>query len=303
MTYKLLVNGSNLSMVKEFLGLMENSFDCLSTTDGFGDLCKHCRLFEPNAILFFVDRLYSGLVDTLHQFKSDRRYNSIPVIFITKEEVIRELEIQGDKGLVDFTLYRPISSDNIILRTMGYLDKAIGSAEDVMPQFAEDTAVYEEAMPAAPVQPVPEAPKAPAAPTPAPAPAAPAKQEQPAASGPAKKQILVVDDDRNVLKMLKTALEEKYEVTSTLNGLIVEKVLATKKIDLIVLDYEMPIMTGAEVYRKIKAKPEYANIPICFLTGVSDKEKVMEIMSLRPDSYLLKPLDLEVLMTAIENLI
>ena len=134
-----------------------------------------------------------------------------------------------------------------------------------------------------------------------PAPAAPASPEI-SADPDRKKHILVVDDDRNVLKMLKTALEEKYEVTATLNGLLVEKVLATKPVDLVVLDYEMPIMTGAEVYRKIKAKPESASIPVCFLTGVSDRNKVMEIMSLRPDSYLLKPIDLEMLMTAIENL-
>lgn len=118
-----------------------------------------------------------------------------------------------------------------------------------------------------------------------------------------KKHILIVDDDRNVLKLLKSALQEKYEVTATLNGLLVEKVLASKQIDLIVLDYEMPIMTGADVYRKLKENEEYAKIPVCFLTGVSERSKVEEIMSLRPNGYLLKPIDMEMLKAAIENLL
>ncbi len=295
MKYKLLVNGSNLSMVKEFLGNMKNSFDCLSTLDDLADLEKHCRLFQPEGILFFVDRLYSGFIDTVSDFKANPEYKNVAVIFITKDDVVRELESQGNKSLIDLILLRPISSDNVILRVMSFLDKRPRrvSYDYEEPQNFPPPPVQ----PAQPVQPAPAAPAQ--TPPPAPAPAVSAPASAPAA----KKQILVVDDDRNVLKMLKTALEQKYEVTSTLNGLIVEKILATKKIDLIVLDYEMPIMTGAEVFRKIKANKEYAKIPVCFLTGVTERKKVEEIMMLRPDSYLVKPLDLEMLCTAIENLI
>lgn len=298
MKYKLLVNGSNLSMVKEFLGNMKDSFDCLSTLDDLADLEKHCQLFQPNGILFFVDRLYSGFIDTVSDFRANPEYKHTAIIFVTKDDVVRELESQGNKSLVDLILLRPISSDNVILRVMSFLDKR---PRRVSYDYYDDPQNFppppvQSAQSAQPAQPVQPAQPAPAAPVQTPPPA-------PASAPAAKKQILVVDDDRNVLKMLKTALEQKYEVTSTLNGLIVEKILATKKIDLIVLDYEMPIMTGAEVFRKIKANKDYAKIPVCFLTGVTERKKVEEIMLLRPDSYLVKPLDLELLCTAIENLI
>ena len=117
-----------------------------------------------------------------------------------------------------------------------------------------------------------------------------------------KKRILVVDDDRTILKMIKTALEDKYEVTAMLNGVMVEKFLSTNYVDLIILDYEMPIMTGAEVFRKIKANEKYSKIPICFLTGVSDRSKVEEIMALKPRGYLLKPINMEMLLATIANL-
>lgn len=117
-----------------------------------------------------------------------------------------------------------------------------------------------------------------------------------------KKHILVVDDDRTVLKTVKSILEKDYEVTSIINGTLVEKILATRKVDAVVLDYEMPIMTGAEVYRRIKENPETKHIPICFLTGVSERSKVEEIMALKPRGYLLKPINSEMLLATMSNL-
>lgn len=117
-----------------------------------------------------------------------------------------------------------------------------------------------------------------------------------------KKRILVVDDDRLMLKTIKSALEDKYEVTAMLNGVMVEKFLSQNKVDLIILDYEMPIMTGAEVFRRIRANASYNRIPICFLTGVSEREKVEEIMSLKPRGYLLKPINMEMLLATVANL-
>ena len=117
-----------------------------------------------------------------------------------------------------------------------------------------------------------------------------------------KKRILVVDDDRLMLKTIKSALEDRYDVTAMLNGVMVEKFLSQNKVDLIILDYEMPIMTGAEVFRRIRANSAYARIPICFLTGVSEREKVEEIMALKPRGYLLKPINMEMLLATVANL-
>ena len=184
---------------------------------------------------------------------------------MSKEETIEELEGEGFENFADLTLVRPISSDNIVLSILRFIEE-----EKVKAALANSPEQISE-------EPQPEPNK--------------------------KKHILVVDDDRNMLKLLKNALEEKYEVTATLNGLLVEKILATKPIDLIILDYEMPIMTGADVYRKLKENEDYARIPVCFLTGVSERSKVEEIMSLKPNGYLLKPIDMEMLMAAIANLI
>lgn len=117
-----------------------------------------------------------------------------------------------------------------------------------------------------------------------------------------RKHILIVDDDRTVLKMLKTALEDQYEVTAMLNGVLVEKFLESKQVDLIILDYEMPRITGAEIFRMLKGNPDTSHIPVCFLTGVTERSKVEEIMALKPRGYLVKPVDIEMLLATISNL-
>ena len=66
--------------------------------------------------------------------------------------------------------------------------------------------------------------------------------------------------------------------------------LAKKKCDLILLDYIMPVIDGPEVLRRIRETKEWADIPIIFLTGVSEKKKVIKALTeLRPQGYLVKP--------------
>ncbi|MGN0669013.1 MAG: response regulator [Oscillospiraceae bacterium] len=264
MKFKLLVNGNNLSLVKDFFGYTGQYFDCISTTDVIKDMTAHFQLFNPDAFLCFVDSAYDGTVEQILRLRTCPEYNSAPIVIVSKEETIEELESEGFENFADLTLVRPISSDNIVLSILRFIEE-----EKVKAALANSTEEI-------PEEPQPEPNK--------------------------KKHILVVDDDRNMLKLLKNALEEKYEVTATLNGLLVEKILASKPIDLIILDYEMPIMTGADVYRKLKENEDYAKIPVCFLTGVSERSKVEEIMSLKPNGYLLKPIDMEMLMAAIANL-
>ena len=53
MKFKLLVNGNNLSLVKDFFGYTGQYFDCMSTTDVIKDMTAHFQLFNPDAFLVF----------------------------------------------------------------------------------------------------------------------------------------------------------------------------------------------------------------------------------------------------------
>ncbi len=105
-----------------------------------------------------------------------------------------------------------------------------------------------------------------------------------------RRHILVVDDNAQQLMQIKEHLREFYQVTLVNRGELAFRVLDKSIVDLILLDYLMPGMDGPEVYKRIRELPEYANIPVVFLTGVSEKETVIKtLVELLPQGYIVKP--------------
>ncbi|MBQ7593911.1 MAG: response regulator [Synergistaceae bacterium] len=108
-----------------------------------------------------------------------------------------------------------------------------------------------------------------------------------------KKQLLLVDDDITFLKMMQNWLGTKYRVAAARSGPQALNYLAEHIVDLILLDYEMPLMDGPKVLEAVRSKSKTANIPVIFLTGKNDPESVRNVMSLKPASYLLKSMNKE----------
>lgn len=290
MKYKILVSGNNPALIMDFIQHTETFFKSLSTTACWQDVVGHFKLFDPDAYVCFVDSEYSSILPQIGSLKKDKAYNGASVFLICDAETYNKLEnnliLKADADLV---IRRPITVDNLILRITRYFDE-IKEAEEKAKAKEEARKAAIEAKAAEALAKEKEEEKAAVA-----AAVAAAKKAK-------RKHILVVDDDRIILKMLKTALSDNYDVTTMVNGIVAEKFLETKDVDLVILDYEMPIETGADVFRKIKSNPRIAHTPVCFLTGVSDREKIMEVMSLKPHGYLLKPIDMDMLLSTISNL-
>ena len=104
-----------------------------------------------------------------------------------------------------------------------------------------------------------------------------------------RKSILIVDDDPNYMSLIREWLKDSYKVSMATSGLRAMKWLgAENKVDLILLDYEMPVTDGPQVLEMLRSDEETKHIPVIFLTGRGDKESVMSVMSLKPQGYLLK---------------
>lgn len=116
-----------------------------------------------------------------------------------------------------------------------------------------------------------------------------------------RKHVLVVDDDVRMLRLIKKYLDNDYDVATAVNGKVALKFLQTKHTDLILLDYEMPIEDGPSVLKKIRKDEKLSKLPVVFLTGVSSKEKIQEVLQLRPQGYLLKPINRQKLLLTIEK--
>lgn len=103
-----------------------------------------------------------------------------------------------------------------------------------------------------------------------------------------KKRILVVDDDGTMLRTIKSWLSGSYQVFMVNSGMAAITFLAKNKVDLILLDYEMPITTGPKVLEMLRSDFSTSGIPVMFLTVKSDKDSVMQVLKLKPEKYLLK---------------
>ncbi len=115
--------------------------------------------------------------------------------------------------------------------------------------------------------------------------------------------ILIVDDDPLMLKVIKEGLHKDFDVAVALGGKTALKFLETKTTDLILLDYEMPELNGIQVLQRLKMEKRTADIPIIFLTGNSDPEKVKEVLSYKPQGYVLKPVDNAKLIETVEKVL
>lgn len=105
-----------------------------------------------------------------------------------------------------------------------------------------------------------------------------------------RKHILVVDDDPEQLYQIKEHLKEFYDVTAVASGAAAFRYMERFKVDLILLDFIMPDMDGPEVFKQLRSMPILKDIPVVFLTGVSDRDKVkMVLVDLGPQGYILKP--------------
>ncbi len=108
--------------------------------------------------------------------------------------------------------------------------------------------------------------------------------------GSGRKRILVVDDDTEQLVHIKEQLEEFYDVTPVKSGEAAFKFLLKRKPDLILLDYLMPDQDGPQVLRQLRTVDDYSDIPVIFLTGMSEKDTVIQTLTqLRPQGYIIKP--------------
>lgn len=116
-----------------------------------------------------------------------------------------------------------------------------------------------------------------------------------------KRSILLVDDDTTFLKMMKNWLEKYYRVTIVTSGTQALMYLADNKPDLILLDYEMPVTSGPQVLEMIRSETKVGKVPVMFLTGKSDKESIMKVLSLKPDGYLLKSLNREQILATLSQ--
>ena len=102
-------------------------------------------------------------------------------------------------------------------------------------------------------------------------------------------RILVVDDEPSNIQILAGLLQEHYIVNAATSGAKALELATTQQPDLILLDMVMPEMDGLEVCRALKADPASADIPVIFVTGMTDPENEERGLAAGAVDYIFKP--------------
>jgi DNA-binding response OmpR family regulator len=116
------------------------------------------------------------------------------------------------------------------------------------------------------------------------------------------KRILIVDDERDIVKALTIRLNRSgYEVVTAFDGAQGIFMAHKEKPDLIILDIRMPAGNGFSVAEKLKQSTDTLTIPVIFLTGSPEKNSEEKAMALGARFYVKKPYDPEELLDAIKR--
>ena len=116
-------------------------------------------------------------------------------------------------------------------------------------------------------------------------------------------RLLLVEDNVELLMLMRQLLKSNYRVYIAQNGLKALEIIQKKPLDLIVSDVMMPEMGGYELTKKIKEHPNYHHLPIILLTAKTQEEDEHKALLVGADEYLHKPFRLKDLKLRIDNII
>lgn len=117
-------------------------------------------------------------------------------------------------------------------------------------------------------------------------------------------RILCVDDEDFNLELLETLLAPQgYEVHSASNGKAALEAVASKNIDLVLADINMPVMNGHELCRAIRSDGDLKHIPVIMITSSDSRDNKLKSMEAGADEFLTKPIDQAELLLRVRNML
>jgi len=119
------------------------------------------------------------------------------------------------------------------------------------------------------------------------------------------KKILIAEDDYAISLAIKTIVSTSFEGEPILatNGEAAWQAVQMQEIDLVISDWNMPLMTGQELLKNIRRNQQLAHIPFLMLTARSDKNSVLDAINSGVTEYMHKPFDRQTLIEKISQLL
>ena len=279
MKYKVLLTGENKSAIDDFFLQMQDSFQMLTTSSRKEDVLNHFDVLEPDIFVYCISTESAKKeYNKVYLLKEEMKKRGIFLAIIGSEEECKNFE-RAAMNTVDLMLVKPLMASMIEDNICHFIKKKQKEEEEERKRQEEEQRKKE----------AEEQEKA-----------RKLEEEQKAQE---RKHILVIDDDPVMLKMVNAQLREWYDVATAISGNMAIKFLKNKHTDLILLDYEMPGDNGVAVLKKLREDPNTKDIPVVFLTGITEKSKIQDVLVLKPQGYLLKPIERDKLFKVITDVL
>ncbi len=117
-------------------------------------------------------------------------------------------------------------------------------------------------------------------------------------------RVLVVDDFSTMRRIIKNILRQIgfTDIVEADDGSTAWEVLNKDKIEFVISDWNMPIMTGIELLRKVRASEEFSDMPFLMVTAEAQQENIIEAVQAKVSNYIVKPFTAETLKQKIDKI-
>ena len=279
MKYKALLTGENKSAIDDFFIQMQDSFQVLTTSSRKEDMENHLDMFEPDVFVYCINaESVKKDFNKVYLLKGALKKRNIPLVLIGAEDECKDFE-RVAVNTADLILVKPLMASMIESNICHFLKQKEKEEEEERKRQEEELKKKQEEQQEKEKQ---------------------LEEEQKINE---RKHILVIDDDPVMLKMVNAQLDEWYDVATAISGSMALKFLKSKHTDLILLDYEMPVDNGPAVLKKLRENPDTKDIPVVFLTGITERSKIQDVLVLKPQGYLLKPIERDKLFKVITDVL
>lgn len=263
MKYSVLFTGKNRVIKEDLFNHFWAEFECLTCSGYFEDIRNHLKYFTPDALVCCLHEEDPSSMQQVVALIDTLDKKNISVVIVGSSEDC-SIFVKFAPHMASLVIEKPFTSSQVSNIVAKFLDKKRKLQKE------EEKRLLEE-------------------------------QRKKDALDSKRKHILVIDDDPLMLKLINEYLRDEYDVATAISGKVARKFLSTKTTDLIFLDYEMPGETGPQILEQLHKNEATKHIPVIFLTSIMDREKIQKALSLKPEGYLLKPVDHERLVEAIEK--
>lgn len=244
---------------------LASRFEVQLSSDNVELLAGILKMSRPDAILVMIAGAEESYRDIFACL--DEMFGKVPILCVGDREEFAAIE--SFPGVAKFKkIMRPVSTEDIVAT----LNKSMGivAEEDAVSALRRSRRSSGQSM-----------------------------DEQPEG----RKKILLVDDAAIQLRTMQSMLKKDYAVMMATSGQEALSVIRKNRPDLILLDYDMPNCDGRETFEKIRDEENGRDVPVVFVTGVKEKERILSVLKLKPEGYLIKPVKQSDLMEVVQQIL